>query len=459
MRPQDETAVPQATVAPGPKGAPLLGSALDLKRDFLGFVVNAMLEHGDFVRVTAGPPPVRAVVHFAFHPDAVQQVLAGKGDNYYKGTVVYREIADLLGEGLLTSEGEVWKRQKRLVQPLFTHKRVAAYVPMMAAEATGLVGRWADRSESTVDLHEEMTALTLRVVGRAVFGTEVDHMIPVLRRTVPYLSERAVQRGLSPVRVPASWPTPGNRQAIRDKAAMYGLVDDLIADRRSNPREGEDLVNLLLGAQDPEGGQGLTDGEVRDQALIFLLAGHETTSTALTFAFHLLGHHPKVQQRLQEEVAAVAGDRPLRLDDVRALSYCTMVLKETMRLYPSAHAIGRMNHRDDVIGGYPIPAGSTVVVSPWATHRHPRIWDNPATFDPERFTLQREAARHRYAYFPFGGGPRACIGQYFSMLEAVVVLAEVMRAFNVRTQPDAVPLVTGITMRPACAVPALLERR
>ncbi len=219
------------------------------------------------------------------------------------------------------------------------------------------------------------------------------------------------------------------------------------------------MLDLLLRATDPEGGEGLDNSEVRDQVLVFLLAGHETTATSLTFTFHLLGHHPEVQDRVFDEVTQVLGDRPPALEDIRALSYTTMAIKEAMRLYPAAYAMGRMATRDDTFEGYAIPAGSPAVVSPWATHRHPRFWDEPERFDPSRFTPERERARHRYAYFPFGGGPRACIGQYFSMLEAVIVTAMLVRAFRLKTQERRVPLFTGITLRPSGAMPCELERR
>src|SRR5882724_8585670 len=316
-------------VAPGPKGLPLIGSAIPLLRDILGFMHRGMLEYGDVVHMTAGPPPVRFHGYGIFHPDGVQHVLAGNADGYYKGDQVYVELIDVLGNGLFTSEGEVWRRQKRLVQPLFTHKRVAAYVPMMVEEADGGVARWraaAERGES-VDLHSEMTRVTLRVVGRAVFGVDVDHMLPVFKDAVPHLSRRAFERSVLPVRIPPGWSTPGNRRAARDKAAIDGVVDDLIASRRRNPTEGEDLLNLLLRAQDPDGGEGLSDDEVRDQALIFLMAGHETTATSLTFTFHLLGHHPDVQRRVHEEVDAVLDGPPLTLEGVKALAYTTMTVK------------------------------------------------------------------------------------------------------------------------------------
>ena len=446
--------------APGPRGLPLLGS-LGLRRDVLGTLHRAMLEYGDVVRFIVGPPGrLRVQLLGLFHPEAIQHVLAGASGEYLKDTPVYREIRTTLGNGLLTSEGEVWRRQKRLIQPLFTHRRVASHVPLMADEADRVVEQWrpSARGDGTVDLHADMTRVTLNVVGQALFGGDVDHMVPVLRDVFPFLSERVIKRGV-PRPIPATWPTPGNRRAKRARRALYGL-DDLIARRRRAPGGGQDLLGLLLDAQDPEGGTGLSDEEVRDQALIFLLAGHETTATSLTFALHLLGRHPEVRRRLHEEVDEVLGERMPTLEDVRALGYTTMVVKEAMRLYPAAYAIGRLAPPEgDTIDGYEVPRGSVVLVSPWVTHRHPAFWDEPERFEPERFTPEREAARHRYAYFPFAGGPRACIGSYFSMLEAVVVVALLMRSYDLTTPPEPIPLFTGITLRPRSAVPARITPR
>ncbi|HEU5002171.1 MAG TPA: cytochrome P450 [Actinomycetota bacterium] len=450
-----------APMAPGPKGLPLLGPAIQMRRDLVGFMHSGMLEYGDVVRVAAGFGKYAFEAFGIFHPEGAQRVLAGNADNYDKSDQAYEEVRNLLGNGLLTSEGDVWKRQKRMVQPLFTHKRVAAYVPLIADEAQTVVDRWrpAQVAGTPVDLHEEMTRVTLRVVGRAVFGTDVDHMIPVFKDSVPYLSRRAFERGVMPVRVPEDWPLPSNRKAAAYKADIYAVVDELIASRRAHPTGGDDLVNMLLRAQDPEGGEGLSDEEVRDQALIFLMAGHETTATALTFTLHLLGLHPEVQARVHEEVDQVLGDGEPTMEQALALQYTTQTIKEAMRLYPSAHSTPRTAVTDDVISGYRIPAGAVVVPSPWVTHRHPAFWDEPGRYDPDRFTPEREKARHRYAYFPFGGGPRACIGQYFSMLESVFVTALLMRNYDVKTVDGKVKLFQGITLRPNQPMPAHLTPR
>lgn len=456
------TAEKQPLIAPGPRGLPLVGSALDLLRDILGTSLNGMLDYGDVVRFVAGPPgPMRVTVYGIAHPDDIQHVLAGSAETFSKQDAAYIEIRALVGDGLLTSEGETWKRQKRLVQPLFTHSRVAGYAAMMAEEGALLVERWNEmrRLDGRVDLHGEMTRYSLGVVCRALFGADGQDLVPALKDTVPFLSKRAFTRSLSPVPIPAHWPTPGNRRAERAQAQIYGVVDRLIAQRRARPTGQQDLLSLLLEAQDPEGGQGLSDEEVRDQTLIFLLAGHETTATALTFTLHLLGLHPQIQDQVAQEAQTVLGSRTPTLEDTRALVHTTMAIKEAMRLYPSAYVIPRLVTKDQQIRGYEVTAGSVAVCSPYVTHRHPDYWEDPERYDPQRFTAEREKARHRYAYFPFGGGPRACIGQYFSMLEAVIVTAQLVRAFRFTSPAGPVRLFTGITLRPKDPMPCPIDPR
>ncbi|HKN50698.1 MAG TPA: cytochrome P450 [Actinomycetota bacterium] len=455
-----QVATGTGALPPGPKGLPVLGPLLELKKDLLGTSYRAMLEFGDVVRFAGAPGKYHREATFLYHPDMVQYVLATGADNFYKGDEAYTELREVLGNGLLTAEGDVWKRQKRQVQPLFTHKTVGDYVPMIVQEGAEAVDRWRPFADGgTVDLGTDMTRVTLRVVGKAVFGADVEHMLPVFKDRVPYLSERAFKRSVNPFRPPQNWPTLGNRRAHAMQADINKVVDDLIADHRRDPDGGTDLVRLLIGASDPETGERLSDDEIRDQALVFLLAGHETTATSLTFTLHLLGHHPDVQRRVHEEVDAVLAGRTPGLEDVRALEYTTMVVKEAMRLYPAAHGMPRQSKTAFDVDGYTIPGESAVVVSSYATHRHPKFWDDPFSFNPERFTPEREKARHRYAYFPFGGGPRACIGQYFSMLESVIVTAMLMQAYEVKTTERKVKLFVGITLRPAEEMPALLFPR
>jgi cytochrome P450 len=446
---------------PTPPGAPILGSALDLQRDVLGAMERARRDHGDVVRFVAGPPGLRTSFYAVFHPDGVRRVLAGEADRYRKDNVFYEEVRWALGDGLLNSQDERWLRQRRFIQPLFTRRRIAGYADSMAEEAERLVAAWrpaaADGRE--VDAHAEMSRLTLRVVGRLLFGADVEHAVPVIRTTFPILGAHARRRALAPVRVPHDWPTPANRRARRAQDAIRGVCDDLIAQRRAAPDAGDrdDLLSLLVAARD--GDEALDDAEIRDQILIFLLAGHDTTAIALTFALVLLGHHPGVQQRLQDEVDTALGDRTPTAGDMERLPYAAMVLKEAMRLYPPAPTLGRRTADGDVIDGFAIPPGSDVALSPWVTHRHPAFWPDPERFDPDRFAPEQEAGRHRHAYLPFGAGPRACIGQYFSMLEAVIALAAIVRRYELVALDADVPLSPRITLHPGAPVRCRLVAR
>src|SRR4051812_31483162 len=320
------------TPPPQPRGTAVLGSALHLQRDFLGTLERARRDHGDVVRFVAGPPRLRRTLYALFHPDAVRRVLATEADRYRKDNRFYTEVRWALGDGLLNSQDERWLRQRRFVQPLFTRRRIAGYADSMADEAADLLTRWRPWDDGRpVDLHHEMSRLTLRVVGRLLFGSDVEQAVPVVRTAFPVLGEHARRRAVNPLAAPPTWPTPANRRALRAQHDIYGVCDALIAARRAHPTGGEDLLSLLIAARDE--GEGLDDGEIRDQILIFLLAGHDTTAIALTFALHLLGRHPDVQRRVHEEVDAVLGDRRPTAADVEALSYTTMVLKEAMRLY------------------------------------------------------------------------------------------------------------------------------
>jgi cytochrome P450 len=441
---------------PRPRANPLLGSALDLRRSRIHTYERAMREHGDVVRLAVGPPGARFDLYCVFHPDGVKAVLAGSREGYSKGTRFYRQVAQALGWGLLTSEGDLWRRQRRLIQPLFTRKQIAGYAGLMAEQAEAVAGRWdcARRGDGVVDANAEMVQLALGVVGRAIFGDDISKAGDVIGSAFAVLGRHTSRRATSALALPASWPTSANRRAARARAALYGVVDELITERERAGADGDDLLSRLLRARDPDTGQAMDVQQVRDEALIFLLAGHETTSTALTFTLHLLGRHPNEQQLLHEEIDAVLDGRSPNADDAQALERTTRAIKEAMRLYPPAYALGRLAAADQEIGGYTIPAGSVVVVSQYATHRHPRFWENPDAFEPARFTPEREAARHPFAYFPFGAGPRSCIGSRFAMLEATIAVAVLLQRFRIHSPPEDVPLDTqGITLRPQGVVP------
>ncbi|MET9320590.1 cytochrome P450 [Streptomyces sp. NPDC003038] len=439
------------TEIPDLAGVPLLGSLFDLKSDSLGTYLRAQHQHGDIVRVTAGPPGLRAELYCVFSAEGAQQVLASESANFRKDNPFYQEVRESFGNGLLTSQDEDYLRQRRLVQPLFTRRRVDGYAGAVADETESTLAAWREAPGGIVDVSDEMMRLALRAVARILFGTDVDATVDVVDRCFPVITEYVLRRGYSPANFPRTWPTPANKRAAAAMDELYAVCDRIIAERRGGGAAtpeggGEDLLTLLAAAKSSDDGE-FDVSELRDQVLIFLLAGHETTATSLSFALHLLARHPEQQSRAREEISRVLGDRTPEAADLDRLPYLTQVLKEAMRLYPAAPVIGRKAVAATEIGGHLIPAGANVILAPWVTHRHPRYWPDPDRFDPERFTPEAEAERPRYAWFPFGGGPRACIGQHFSMLESVIALAMILRSYAFEPVDTDIPVSAGITLR------------
>ncbi|MFD8751748.1 cytochrome P450 [Kitasatospora sp. NPDC059577] len=439
------------TPIPGPAGHPLVGSLFDLTRRPLRTYLAARRDHGDVVRIQAGPPGLRTSFHAVFSPDGVQQVLAGEAANFRKENSFYDELRTSVGNGLLTSQDGDYQRQRRLIQPLFTRRRVDGYAAAVAGEVESLAERWRAAPGGVVDAAEEMSRFAMRTVARILFGADVEEAVAVVAHNFPVLGEYVKERGFAPVRVPRTWPTPGNRRGLEAQRALYGVCDRIIAERAARgggDEDADDLLTLLGRARDDDG-ERLDPAELRDQVLVFLVAGHETTAVSLAFALHLLAKHPEHRKLAQEEARTVLAGRAPTAADLEALPYTTRVLKEAMRLYPAAALVGRRAVDETVIDGYVIPAGAQVVVAPLVTHRHPDHWADPERFDPDRFLPEEERARHRYAWFPFGGGPRACIGQHFSMLESVLTLGLLLRDFEVEAVDRRVALAQGITLRAA----------
>lgn len=439
---------------PGLAGVPLLGSLFDLKSDSLGTYLRAQHEHGDVVRISAGPPGLRAELFCVFSAEGAQQVLASESANFRKDNPFYQEVRDSFGNGLLTSQDEDYLRQRRLVQPLFTRRRVDGYADAVATETRSTIDAWRDAPDGVIDVSEAMMHLALRAVARILFGTDVEATVDVVDRCFPVITDYVLRRGYSPANIPRSWPTPANKRAAAAMEELYAVCDRIIAARRgaaggpdgTGDRAGEDLLTLLAAARSSDDGE-FDAAELRDQVLIFLLAGHETTATSLAFSLHLLARHPEQQDRAREEISRVLGDHTPEAADLDRLPYLTQVLKEAMRLYPAAPVIGRRAVAATRVGEHTIPAGADVILAPWVTHRHERYWPDPDRFDPDRFTPEAEAQRPRYAWFPFGGGPRACIGQHFSMLESVIALAMTLRAYEFEAVDTDIPVSAGITLR------------
>ncbi|MFE2106051.1 cytochrome P450 [Kitasatospora sp. NPDC059463] len=450
---------------PGPPGLPLVGSLFDLTRRPLRTYLDARRDYGDVVRFVAGPPGLRVEFHAVFSPEGAHQVLAGQAANFRKDNSFYDELRTSLGNGLLTSQDGDYQRQRRLIQPLFTRRRVDGYARAVGLECRALADRWRAAPDGVVDVAGEMSRFALRTVSRILFGSDVEAAVDVVHRSFPVLGEFVLERGFAPVRLPLSWPTPANRRGGAARRDLYAVCDRIIADRArraerfggahhgpdgtggaGGPGGTEDLLELLTRARG-EGGERLDPDELRDQVLIFLLAGHETTATSLAFALFLLAKHPEQRRLAQQEADAVLGGREPVAADLEALPYLTRVLKEAMRLYPPASQMGRRSVAESVVDGHVIPAGAQVILAPWVTHRHPAHWEEPDRFDPDRFLPERERARHRYAWYPFGGGPRACIGQHFSMLESVLALGALLRDFDLEAIDHGVRLGQGITLQ------------
>ncbi len=461
MSPAASTQAPPAAPPPpvvGGRFAPIMG----LRRNAVDYAESMWRRHGDLVHMTVGPPGSSRDVWWVHHPDGAARVLSGSSWRAYsKQDQVHDEIARWLGPGLLTAEGEDWTRQKRFLQPLFTKQSVDGYAGHMVREIETVVAEWDTEGSPAVDLGQQMQRLTLRVVLAALFGDAADEVLPQVRHSFPAVSDTILRRGLGAVRLPAGIPTRRVRRGRAARDELFGLCDAIVTARREGRTTGEgDLLTLLLAARD--GDERMSDEEVRSQVLLFLMAGHETTAIALTFALHLLGRHHDVQEAVRTEVREVLGDASPTASTITTLPLTTAVLKEAMRLYPSAPIMGRLTVQDDALMGYRVPAGANVVVAPWTIHRHPDFWVDPLVFDPTRFTGTgaRPEPAHRYAWMPFGGGPRACIGQHFSMVEATLALALVLREHRVTSlaDTDRLEVASLITLFPTEPVLARVER-
>jgi cytochrome P450 len=436
-----------ARVAPGPAGSFLLGNLLTMNRQSpLRFYRDCWQSYGDVVRVQAGP----LVQHLLAHPDHIRHVLMDNRTNYHKGTA-YRKLKLSLGEGLLTSEGDLWRRQRRLMQPPFAPRSLAPYVTAMTESTEQMLKIWRSYAidGEALDINDEMMRLAMSIIGRTMFSIDVGDDAAAAGRAFTFVLEYIGSRTVSMLDVPLFVPTPANRQF---KAALHTLetfIDGIIGERRANPDQHDDLLAHLLRARDETTGEGMSDKQIRDEVLTIFFAGHETTAQALTWAWYLLALNPRIDDRLYAEVAETLPNRPLTIDDVPRLPYTRMVVDETLRLYPPVWSFARDAIDDDVIGGYHIPAGSMVLMSQYITHRHPSFWSNPEEFDPERFAPGRSEGRPQFAYFPFGGGPRTCIGNHFALLESQIVVASIARRYRLELAPgQRVETNAGATLRP-----------
>jgi cytochrome P450 len=389
------------------------------------------------------------------HPDAVEQVLVTDNHNYRKHYGL-RMNRLLLGKGLLTSDGEFWLRQRRLAQPAFLRQRIAGYGETMVAYTERLLAGW--RADETRDLQVEMTRLTLEITGKTLFGADVGGDAADVGRAMADALDSFEKRVSSLFPLPYWVPTATNRRLIRAVHCLDEILYRFIKERRASSEQWDDLLSLLLHAHDEEGDR-MTDQQVRDEAMTLFLAGHETTALALAWTGYLLAQHPEAEEKLRAELRAVLGDRAPTVADLPRLPYAERVVLESMRLYPPAWAIGREALHDTEIGGYPVRKGTTLFMSQWVTHRDPRWFDEPERFHPDRWAGGLAQRLPKFAYFPFGGGPRLCIGNTFALMEAVLVVATIFRQFRYELVPGhPVTLAPAMTLRPRDGVRVMLHR-
>ncbi|HEX8422351.1 MAG TPA: cytochrome P450 [Pyrinomonadaceae bacterium] len=396
------------------------------------------------------------------HPRDIEHVLQTNNQNYRKGRQ-YQEFRSSVGNGLLISEGEFWRRQRRLAQPAFHRQRINAFGETMTNSAAAMLARWQAYTGSgePFNVVAEMMRLTLQIVGHTIFGTDLSADTDHIARSLDIARAHAIRRMWQPIKLPVTFPTRANRVFLRAIRESEQVIYRMIEARRRGEVATDDLLSLLMRARDEETGEAMSDEQLRAEAATILTAGHETTALALSWAWYLLSLHPEVEAKLHAELEAVLlGRATPAVADLPRLTYTRMVVEEALRLYPPAWVIGRTAIHDDEIGGYRIKAGSEIIMCLYVTHRHPEFWDEPDKFDPERFSPERVAARPRYAYFPFGGGPRQCIGNNFALMEAQLVLATVATRYRLRLTPgQRVEPEASITLHPRHGIRMTLEPR
>jgi cytochrome P450 len=439
---------------PGPRGQLPFSNLLAYRRSPLTFFQNLARQYGDISHFRIGPQEA----FFLNHPDLVKEVLVTSHANFEKGLVLQR-AKRLLGEGLLTSEGDFHRRQRRLSQPAFHRQRIASYADVMVDYAIRASDRWHDGQK--VDVSEEMMRLTLAIVGKTLFDADVESQSGEVGAAMSTIMELFDTLTMPFFEVLSKLPLPQLRRFDAARTKLDQIIFRMVADRRKRGTDHGDLLSMLLLAQDEEGDGGhMTDLQLRDELMTIFLAGHETTANALTWTLYLLSQHPEVESSLVHEIDSVIGSGKPKFSDVAELRFTEMVLSESIRLYPPAWAIGRLAKIDCSIGGYLVPQKSVVIVSPYVTHRDERYYKSPLVFDPQRWNPDMRDSRPAFAYFPFGGGPRRCIGEGFAWMEGILLIATLAQRWKFRLAPHhQVALKPVVTLRPKYGMKMILSKR
>lgn len=445
-----------SSVAPGPQGLPFFGNLFEMRRDPMGLLMRSTRDYGSIVKLKFGPQTAFLVSH----PDLLKHVFVDHSKNYLKQTKAWKIFQLIFGEGLLTSEGELWRKQRKLMQPSFHRERIASFVEVMSRATGHMLKSWSTLEEKpSFDLSSEMMKLTLEIVGETLLGAKMGHQAQVIAEALPVVLEFTVHRVTEVFNLPIDFPSPRNIRFRKALKALRGVAEEVIRDRVQSPDDRGDLLSMLMSARDEETKEGMSDEQLLDEVMTIFLAGHETTANALTWAFYLLSKNPKVEQKIREELSSVLENRVPRFEDLPKLVYLERVIKEALRLYPPAWFMGRLTMSDDQMVGYDIPKNSIVFLSPYVTHHQAAYWEDPERFDPDRFLPERFAKQHRFSYIPFGAGPRQCIGNHFAIMEAQVILAMILQKYHLSLAPNfKVEMDPQITLRPKDGMQMHLER-
>ena len=428
-------------------GLPVLGSLLDMRRDAIGVLMRAA-SLGDVVHLHF---PTQEVV-LLNHPDHIRRVFIEQYRLFGKQTRGYDALRLGLGNGLVTSEGDFWRRQRRIAQPAFHRRKIAGFAETMVTATADMLDRWqtiAERGE-TLDIDEEMMKLTFRIVGECLMSTDISAEASSVGQAVATLLLAVMDRITRPLALPLHIPTPSNKKLTDALATLDEVVYGIIEERRKGDADHPDLLHMLMHATDEETGERMNDKQLRDEVITMILAGHETTANALAWTFYLLSKVPSATAKLREELSRALPDGRLpRADDLASLEYTSAVMNEAMRLYPPVWLVARSVHEDVQMGGYDIPRGHIVFISPIVTHHDPRFFDNPEGFEPERFLGERGKAMTKHTFIPFIAGPRQCIGNNFALMEGQLILATVLSRFELHLVPGqkVIPQPT-VTLRP-----------
>jgi cytochrome P450 len=437
----------------GPTGSRLSGNLAEFRRGRLEFLAGAARDYGDVVALRFA----QRRIYLVSAPALIEEVLVAQARHFIKHFAL-RLNPLALGKGLLSSEGDFWLKQRRLAQPVFSRARIARYAPIMTANAERVLARW--RPGERRDILTEMMGLTLGIAAKTLFDAEVGGTAQVVVEALQILQDNFLARFNSLLPPPLWLPTPGNLRLRRAVRRLDAIIYGFIAQRRAHPTATNDLLSLLLHARDESDGSGMTDRQLRDEAMTLFLAGHETTALVLSWSWYLLALNPDAAAKLHAEVDTALAARAPTVDDIPQLRYVEWVVLEAMRLYPPAYTIGREATVDCVIGDYAVPRGTTLLMSQWVVQHDPRFFPEPNKFRPERWGEDAIRTLPKFAYFPFGGGPRVCIGNTFAMMELVLVLATIGQRFHFRLEPGQVvtPQPT-FTLRPTPGIPGVIVAR